>query len=363
MRTAILLLLDGQRTPPWCCRVPPSRRRCRFACAAPTCYRAHCVCVQALRREAVHHRPVRHNRGGSGLPEPAPLAAGCGAVRPDGGGNRLRRPLPVAAGAHAAGVPSLLRPPSGHNPPHPVSPASHQGLGLTLPAAPAAPRRAASPCLNATAVAGLSPPGLPACTSPSLPPFLSLFLPLQLPVPLLHGGSDWGGCQAAEQGAPNPGAALPQQHIGVAVRRLPPVSVCIHPPSLPPPVAPMGADMAGLCWAGSIALPCLSWWHCYKLHRKLPSPGAARGRCATPAAPALTSAAASPCCRYRMRYSRFLLYKPLLLLSVLPSERRLCQQTCEAMPGVCAHQPISACHLWVHSSPGIASRALPRRSC
>ena len=53
MRTAILLLLDGQRTPPWCCRVPPSRRRCRFACAAPTCYRAHvCVCVCVCRHFA-----------------------------------------------------------------------------------------------------------------------------------------------------------------------------------------------------------------------------------------------------------------------------------------------------------------------
>ncbi|PSC75092.1 hypothetical protein C2E20_2069 [Micractinium conductrix] len=36
---------------------------------------------------------------------------------------------------------------------------------------------------------------------------------------------------------------------------------------------------------------------------------------------------------YRMRFHRFLLAKPFLLLSVLPLELRLCQQTCADMPG------------------------------
>lgn len=34
-----------------------------------------------------------------------------------------------------------------------------------------------------------------------------------------------------------------------------------------------------------------------------------------------------------MRFHRFVLLKPLILLAVLPLERSLCQQTCADMPG------------------------------
>ena len=74
-------------------------------------------------------------------------------------------------------------------------------------------------------------------------------------------------------------------------------------------------------WLGCICCPGISGV-VVPLRRSLPPP------------PPLVYHACCLCCRYRMRYRRFLLYKPLLLLSVLPSERLLCQQTCEAMPGV-----------------------------
>ncbi len=39
------------------------------------------------------------------------------------------------------------------------------------------------------------------------------------------------------------------------------------------------------------------------------------------------------CRRYRMRWHRFVLLKPFILLAVVPLERSLCRQACDTMPG------------------------------
>lgn len=61
------------------------------------------------------------------------------------------------------------------------------------------------------------------------------------------------------------------------------------------------------------------------------------------------------CRRYRMRWHRFVLLKPFILLAVVPLERSLCRQACDTMPG--AHVLTS------RPSPGQRRVTLPPLCC
>lgn len=46
---------------------------------------------------------------------------------------------------------------------------------------------------------------------------------------------------------------------------------------------------------------------------------------------------------YRMRFHRFVLFKPLVLLGSLPLEKHLCQVTCASWPGASSGVPGVSC--------------------
>lgn len=60
---------------------------------------------------------------------------------------------------------------------------------------------------------------------------------------------------------------------------------------------------------------------------------------------------------YRMRYHRFVLLKPLVLLCSLPLERHLCESTCAAAPGACAvaGRPLAR---WPKKAPALGAARL-----
>jgi hypothetical protein len=182
--------------------------------------------MQAFRREAVCQRPVWHDSGGAGLPEPSAIAGASRAPRLGRGGGSLLRPLPVATRPDQAELQGFLQSP-GHTDLDPVSawlccsgPSTGPvGWGGVAPPSPA-PLQLPPPALSASA--GTHRHGLKLELAPNAASWAGLTLPrslvffLQFSLPLRHGGSDEHGGAAAEQAAGHvsiSGSGVPPFHV------------------------------------------------------------------------------------------------------------------------------------------------------